>query len=163
MRPNPSHAIPARYQRFARAAEAAANRTQYLPYTVGHKWRSRLSHLIFLRSRGVGCHCPPHRAAPQRDSIATAPYGSQIVELPSDDAADFSQVPWSGSFRGMARPFLWLLGYTGVSMFWPAFETDFRSRCQQTDVRETFGAWRCETGLLHAVGRSGVSTGRAPQ
>jgi hypothetical protein len=79
---------------------------------------------------------------------------------PSDDAADFSPGPLVWILPRDGAPFSQYSWYNRA-MFSPAFQTNFQSRCQQVDVRTTFTAWRCEAGLLDAVGRNSTSTGDA--
>jgi hypothetical protein len=65
---------------------------------------------------------------------------------PTDDPADFSPGPPVWILPRDGAPFSLGSWYKNSSMFSPAFQTDFRSRCQQIDVRKTFAAWRCGEG-----------------
>ena len=72
---------------------------------------------------------------------------------PMADAADFSPGPLIWILPRDGAPFSMTSAYTNSSMFSPEFQTDFRFRCRQIDIRKTFAAWRCEEGLLSAVQR----------
>jgi hypothetical protein len=77
---------------------------------------------------------------------------------PQDDRADFAPGPRVWILPRDGAPFALYSWYTQAPMFSPAFQADFRSRCRQIDVRTTFAAWRCKSGLLNAVGRQTTVT-----
>lgn len=71
---------------------------------------------------------------------------------PRQDTADFaSPGPSIWILPREGAPFS-LNDYSGRSLFSRSFQQTFRSRCHEIDVRETFAAWRCETGIAAAEG-----------